>query len=328
EMVRHAQTLGGTFSLEDFAEHTTEVYEPIHTSYRGVEVYETRPPSQGLLVLEQLNLLEGFDLAATGFGTADTIHLMAEAKKLAYADRLRYAGDPRFVDVPLAELVSKSFAARRRQAIDPRRAASQVAGALPEVLHGDTSYFCVADGDGNAVSFIHSLSAGWGSGVVAGTTGIVLNNRAGRGFTLEEGHPNVFAGGKKTMHTLNCYLLMRDGQLHAVGGTPGGDQQPQWNVQTIVNVLDFGMNVQQAIEAPRWYSFPSTDPAHVGKPSELRLEARFDPAVATDLEARGHRVVGLNPWGAGGAVQVIVRQPNGVLVGGSDPRAGGIALGF
>ena len=209
------------------------MYAPLRTTYRGVEVFETRPPSQGLIVLEWLNLLEGFDLAGSGFGTAETLHLLVEAKKLAFADRLRYAGDPRFVDVPLDQLLSKPFAARRRREIDPQRAAANVAGALPETLHGDTSYFCVADGEGNAVSLIHSLSAGYGSGVVAGSTGIILNNRAGRGFTLEEGHPNVIAGGKKTMHTLNCYLMKRDGELYGVGGTPGGDQQPQWNVQTI-----------------------------------------------------------------------------------------------
>ena len=328
EIVRYAQSLGGLFDLDDFAAHTTDVYEPIHVSYRDVEVYETCPPSQGLIVLEWLNLLEGFDLAASGFGTPETVHRMVEAKKLAFADRLRYAGDPRFVDVPLAELLSKPFAARRRRAIDLDRAAPQIAGALPEDLHGDTSYFCVADGRGNAISFIHSLSAGWGSGVVGGETGITLNNRAGRGFTLEEGHPNVLAGGKRTMHTLNCYLLTRGGRLYAVGGTPGGDRQPQWNVQAITNLVDFGMGVQQAAEAPRWYSFPGTDPEHVGRPFELRMESRFGPEVAGALAARGHQVVDLGPWGGGGALQLIVREPNGVLVGGSDPRPGGIALGF
>ncbi|MBI3971773.1 MAG: gamma-glutamyltransferase [Chloroflexi bacterium] len=328
EIVRYAQSLGSPFDLEDFAAHTTEVYEPINTTYRGVQVFETRPPSQGLIVLEWLNLLEGFDLAASGFGTVDTLHLMAEAKKLAFADRLRYAGDPRFVDVPLDELLSKSFAVRRRRAIDPARAASQVEGTLPETLHGDTSYFCAVDGEGNAVSLIHSLSAGWGSGIVGGATGILLNNRAGRGFTLEEGHPNVIAGGKKTMHTLNCFLLMRDNTFWAVGGTPGGDQQPQMNVQVITNLLDFGMDVQQAVEAPRWYSFPGTDPDTIDNPFELRLESRYGPDVFTGLDARGHRAVELKPWGGPGAFQFIMREPSGVLVGGSDPRAGGIALGF
>src|SRR5581483_10153437 len=161
-----------------------------------------------------------------------------------------------------------------------------------------------------------------------GETGIILNNRAGRGFTLEEGHPNVLAGGKRTMHTLNCYLLLRDGALYAVGGTPGGDQQPQWNVQVITGLLDFGMDAQQAAEAPRWYSFPGTDPEHAHHAFELRLESRFGPEVVAALEAKGHRVVDLGPWGAPSAVQLILREPSGVLAGGSDPRAGGIALGF
>jgi gamma-glutamyltranspeptidase / glutathione hydrolase len=326
EIARYAQENGGLFTREDFAQHTTEVYDPIRTTYQGIEVCQTRPPSQGLLVLEMLNILEGFDLGAYGFGSADTIHVQAEAKKLAFADRLRYAGDPRFVDVPLDALLSKSFAARRRRAVDLSHAAGAVPGALPEDLHGDTTSFCVADGQGNAISLIHSLSAGWGSGVVAGQTGIMLNNRAGRGFTLEEGHPNVIAGGKRTMHTLNTYLLLRDGALYGVGNTPGGDMQPQWNVQVICNLVDFGMDVQQAVEAPRWYSFPGTDPANQGQPMELRLESRFDPSVRAELAARGHQVVELGPWD-GGWCEVILRTPEGTLIGGSDPRGGGVALG-
>jgi gamma-glutamyltranspeptidase/glutathione hydrolase len=343
EVVRYSQEQGGLFSAEDFAAHRTEVYQPLRTTYHGVEVCETAPPSQGLLVLEMLNILEGFDLAGAGFGTPEAVHLMVEAKKLAFADRLRYAGDPRFVDVPLRQLLDKGFAARRRGEIDPQRAAGNVAGALPETLHGDTSSFVVADGQGNAVSFIHSLSAGFGSGVVAGETGITLNNRAGRGFSLEEGHPNVIAGGKRTMHTLNCYLLLREGALYAVGGTPGGDMQPQWNVQTITNLVDFGMGPQEAVEAPRWYAFPGTDPEHAGKPQEVRLESRFTPALAPGLARRGHQVADLGPW-SGGACQLILRQPapvtggpdgapsgaaaGAVLVAGADPRPGAMALGF
>jgi gamma-glutamyltranspeptidase/glutathione hydrolase len=299
EIVRYAQEQGALFTAEDFAAHRTEVYDPIRTTYRGVEVCETAPPSQGLIVLEWLNLLEGYDLAGMGFGAPEAIHLMVETKKLAFADRLRYAGDPRFVDVPLRQLLSKEFAARRRRGVDPQRATLDVPGAPPEDLHGDTSSFCVADGRGNAVSFIHSLSAGFGSGVVAGETGITLNNRAGRGFSLDEGHPNVIAGGKRTMHTLNCFLLLREGALYAVGGTPGGDMQPQWNVQLITDLVDFGLDPQQAVEAPRWYAFPGTDPEHVRKPQEVRLESRFPEATARGLAERGHRVVDLGAWDGG-----------------------------
>jgi gamma-glutamyltranspeptidase/glutathione hydrolase len=296
--------------------------------YRGLSVYATRPPSQGLIVLEMLSLLEGFDLRKSGFGSAVTLHTLVEAKKLAFADRLRYAGDPRRVDqAPIAKLLDPTFAARRRKGIDLGRAADRVEGALPEQLGGDTSYFCVWDGQGNAISLIHSLSAGFGSGVVAGRTGVILNNRAGRGFSLELGHPNMIEGGKKTMHTLNCYLVARDGRPWLIGGTPGGDQQPQWNVQAITNVVDFGMDVQRAIEAPRWYSFPGTDPENVGKPFVLRMEDRFGPPVSADLQARGHRVERVGPWAAGGALQLIMRDGS-TLMGGSDPRAGGVALGF
>jgi gamma-glutamyltranspeptidase/glutathione hydrolase len=326
EIVRAAAAGGGLFGKEEFAEQATEQYEPLRVRYRGYEVYATRPPSQGMVVLEMLSLLEGYDLGKLGFGSTDALHTMVEAKKLAFADRLRYAGDPRRVDqAPIAKLLDPGFAERRRGGIDRARAAEKVEGALPEMLGGDTSYFCVWDGQGNAISLIHSLSAGFGCGVVAGRTGVILNNRAGRGFTLEAGHPNVFEGGKKTMHTLNCYLVARDGRPWLVGGTPGGDQQPQWNVQTITNLIDFGMSPQKAVEAPRWYSFPSTDPEHVGKPFALRIEQRFAAEALAQLQARGHRVEQLGPWAAGGAVQVIQRE-GGTLLGGSDPRAGGVAL--
>jgi len=326
EIVRCSEEAGGLFTDDDFAQHETEVYEPIHTTYRGVEVYETRPPSQGFLLLEILNLLEGFDLAGSGFGTPDAIHLMVEATKLAFADRLRHAGDPHFVEMPLPELLSKEFATRRRRAIDPHRAADTVPAAAPSDLRRDTTSFCVVDAQGNAISFIHSLFGAWGSGVVAGRTGITLNNR-GRGFTLEEGHPNVLAGGKRPMHTLNCYLLMREGALYAVGNTPGGDMQPQWNAQVICSLLDFGMDAQQAVTAPRWHIFPGADPAVQGQPVELRLESRFGAAVMDELRARGHRVVDTGPWTGGGWCQIIVVDHDGVLAGGSDPRAGSIALG-
>ncbi len=329
EIVRAARAEGGLFGPEEFAQQSTEVYSPLHTTYRGSDVYVTRPPSQGLIILEMLNLIAGYDLKALGFGSAEALHTMVEAKKLAFADRLRYCGDPRRIDQkPVAQLTSVAYSNRRRSEIDPERAAEQVQGALPEALFGETSYFCVADGEGNAISLIHSLSAGFGSGVVAGNTGVILNNRAGRGFSLEEGHPNVIEGGKKTMHTLNCYLGMRDGQVSFVGGTPGGDQQPQWNVQMITNLLDFNMSPQEAIDAPRWYSFPSTDPEHVKKPFLVRVEDRYDPLAVEGLRRRGHVVESMGPWGVGGAVQLITRDKNGILAGGSDPRAGGVALGY
>ena len=163
---------------------------------------------------------------------------------------------------------------------------------------------------------------------MAGESGVILNNRAGRGFSLEEGHPNVLEPGKKTMHTLNCYLLAQDGKLMGVGGTPGGDRQPQWNVQTITNLIDFGMSPQEAVEAPSWVSWPGTDPAEIATPLELRLEDRFPNDVKRALVDRGHRVTSLGDWNAGSRIQLITRDSDGVLRAATDPRHPGIALGY
>jgi gamma-glutamyltranspeptidase/glutathione hydrolase len=318
---------GALFEPDDFAGQQAAVYTPPATDYRGVTVYETAPPSQGFVLLAQLNILEGFDLAALDPASAERIHLLVEAKKLAFADRNRHAGDPAFVRWPLDELIGKAHAARRRAEIDPRRAGVP-GGALVGEHAGDTSYFAVADGAGNAVSFIHSLSAAFGSAVVAGDTGITLNNRAGRGFSLEPGHPNVIAPGKRTMHTLNCFLACRDGRPWLLGGTPGGDQQTQWSVQALTNVLDHGMSLQEAVEAPRWYSFPGTDPATIEQPMVLRMEDRIPEATRRELVARGHAVEALGPWSGGGAVQLVQLDATGLLRGATDPRTGGLAAGL
>jgi gamma-glutamyltranspeptidase/glutathione hydrolase len=326
-MVKAIREAGGLFTYEDFASHRTEVYEPISTTYRGYTVYQTRPPSQGLLLLEMLNILEGFDLASLGHNTAETIHLMVEAKKLAFADRNRYAGDPSFVGMPLEELISKEWAARRRSLIDPGRASAEVpAGVLAEA-DGDTSYFCIVDREGNAVSFIHSLSNAFGSGFfVAGETGILLNNRAGRGFSLEEGHPNLIAPGKRTMHTLNCYMVFKDGRPWLVGGTPGGDFQPQGNAQIITDLIDFGLEPQEAVEAPRWWSFPGTDPDTIESPFEVRVEPGMPEETLQGLRAKGHRVVTYSEGISHGVVQLIMfDHERGIKIGASDPRGDGHA---
>ena len=319
---------GALFEAADFTGQETVAYPPIATDYRGVTVHETAPVSQGFLLLEQLNILEGFDLAALDLVGPDRIHLLVEAKKLAFADRNLHAGDPAFVRWPLEWLCSKAHASERRASIDWSRACSP-AGALVPEYQTDTSYFAVADGEGNAVSFIHSLSASFGSGVVAGETGITLNNRAGRGFRLDAGHPNAIAPGKRTMHTLNAYLVCRNGRPWLVGGTPGGDQQTQWNVQTLTGIVDHGLSLPDAIEAPRWHSFPGTDPANLERPMALRLEGRVPEATRQGLAERGHAVEMLGPWSGGGAVQLIqLDEAAGVLRGASDPRAGGVALGL
>jgi gamma-glutamyltranspeptidase/glutathione hydrolase len=328
-MIQGLRTGGGLFTEADFAGHQAEVYEPISTTYRGHTVYQTRPPSQGFLLLEMLNLVEGFELGSLGQNSADAIHLMAEAKKIAYADRNRAAGDPRFVDWPLTELISKTYAAERRAAIHRDRVNLGLTAQQPVEVDGDTSYFCVADGAGNCVSWIHSLSNAFGSGYIAEGTGILFNNRAGRGFSLTAGHPNEIAPGKRTMHTLNCYLATKDDLPVIIGGTPGGDFQPQCGLQILTNLIDFGMEPQAAVEAPRWWSFPGTDPATIDREMELRVEAEMPDATERGLEVMGHRVARRRSGVYDGKVQLIVRDPQrGVLMGASDPRGDGAAVGM
>jgi gamma-glutamyltranspeptidase / glutathione hydrolase len=326
-MVQGLRAGGGLFTAADFAGHQAEVYEPITTTYRGHTVSQTRPPSQGFLLLEMLNLVGGFELAGLGQNSAAAIHLMAEAKKIAYADRNRLAGDPRFVDWPLLELISKAYADERRSDILRDRVNAGLAAQQPVEVDGDTSYFCVADGAGNCVSWIHSLSNAFGSGYIAEGTGVLFNNRAGRGFSLTPGHPNEIAPGKRTMHTLNCYLTTKNGRPVIVGGTPGGDFQPQCGIQILTNLIDFDMDPQAAVEAPRWWSFPGTDPATITRDMELRVEAEMPEATVHDLEAMGHRVVRRRPGIYDGKVQLIVRDPQrGILMGASDPRGDGAAV--
>ncbi|MCA1669742.1 MAG: gamma-glutamyltransferase [Thermomicrobia bacterium] len=248
----------GLITQEDLAAYTTDVYPAISTTYRDYTVYTTAPPSQGLILLQELNILANADIAAMDPQGAAALHLMIEAKKLAFADRNRYAGDPNFVTFPLDKLISPERGASHFVSIDAAHARvdDPALSLIPEMV-GDTTSLCTMDQEGNAVSLIHSLSAAFGSGCVVDGTGIFLNNRAGRGFSLQPGHPNILAPGKRTMHTLHCYAVTRkDGTLAFVGGTPGGDQQPQWNMQVITNILDYGMSPQEAIEAPRWTSFP------------------------------------------------------------------------
>lgn len=328
DLLRFLKHEGALFVPEDFASQRAVVYEPLATQYRGLTVYETAPPSQGFLVLEQLNIIEGYDLRALAPDSAERMHLLVEAKKLAFADRNRYAGDPAYVEWPVKQLISKEHAAKRRAQIDPRQARFPDVRALPE-HNGDTSYFAVADREGNAVSFIHSLSNAFGSAVVAGDTGVLLNNRAGRGFSFDPTHPNVIGPGRRTMHTLNAYLVCRDGRPWLIGGTPGGDQQTQWSTQIISNVVDHTMTLQEAVDAPRWYSFPGTDPVELGASPVVRVERGVPEAAIKALAKLGHTVQTIPPWSGTGATQLIqFDYERGVLRGGSDLRRGGIALGY
>ncbi len=326
---------GGLIDAADLAGQATHITDdPPSVDYHGHRVYATPLPSHGVLTLELLSLLDGFDLAAMGHNTAESIHVMAEAKRLAYADRLAYVGDPAFVRVPVDELLSKEHAARRRALIDASRAADAVpAGELAQASaaegapSGHTSHFTIVDAAGNAVSYIHSNSTVFGSGFVAGDTGILFNNRVGRGFSLDAGHVNVLASGKRTVNTIHSYMVAKDGAVRFVGGTPGGDSQPQWNAQVIARVIDHGMNVQEAADAPRWVHFPGTDPASIDRGMELRMEDGFDDDVQEGLGARGHNVVPYRPDMMVGAVQLIaIDSETGAREGGTDRRCDGYPI--
>lgn len=326
-IVSYLKSEGAPFHGSEFADHHSSVGEPIAVDYRGYRVHQTPPPSQGLIMLEEMGILDGLDLVAMGPDTAASVHALVEAKRLAFADRLSYAGDPAFVKFPLRGMLSPEYAAERRRRFSPDHAMTDIPGddALP--FDGDTTSFVVIDAAGNAVSFIESLSLAWGSGVVVPGTGILLNDRAGRGFTLRDGHPNCIAPGKKTMHTLNTWLVTKDGKLASLGNTPGGDGQPQWNMQVLSQMIDFGRTAQEAVEAPRWTSLPGTDPANEDNPVEVVLEDRFLAETATGLGAKGHRTRVVGSWAAGGGAMVIAVDPKtGVRSAGCDPRVEGVAL--
>jgi gamma-glutamyltranspeptidase len=320
---------GALVTAEDLAECRPEEQAPIEVSYRGYTVREAPPNSMGWVLLQELKLVEGFDLAAMGAESADAIHTLVEAKKLAFEDRERHSGDPRHVDAPLAELLSDAYAARRAREIDPRRAARRAA-AVAARGGSDTTYFCIVDGEGNAVSAIQSINSAYGSGVTAGETGIVLNNRMSP-WHLEPGHPNRLQPGKRVRHTMNPPMVLKDGELWCVFGTPGGDRQVQVNLQVLTAMIDFGYDAQQAAEMPRWASDEPGQEANYPheQPERLLMEDRFDRDVRDDLAARGHKIELVGGLDGPCSIEVIRRDPEtGMLMAGSDPRRDGWALAY
>jgi gamma-glutamyltranspeptidase/glutathione hydrolase len=319
---------GALVAADDLDAFRPEAQAPIALGYRGYTVREAPPNSMGWVLLQELGIAQHFDLAAMGALSPDLVHTLVEAKKLAFADRDRWAGDPRFVDAPLGELLSAGHLARRAAEIDPKRAAP--ARARGATAPGDTTYFCVVDGEGNAVSGIQSLNSAFGSGVTAGDTGILLNNRM-TPWHLEPGHPNRLAPGKRVRHTMNPPMVFKDGELWAVLGTPGGDNQVQVNLQILTAMIDFGYDPQQAAEMPRW---SSTQPGQEANwphdcPDALNLEARFPDDVRAELAARGHPVVALGDLDGPCSVEIIRRDAaTGMLTAGSDPRRDGWALAY
>ncbi len=310
----------------DLAEFEAEVQQPIAIDYRGFTVIEAPPNSTGFVLLEELKIAEHFDLAAMGLGSADLVHVLVEAKKLAFADRERWGSDPRTIMPPFDELLSDEYCARLAARIDMRQAAPTTAIADAA---GDTTYFCTADGDGNAVSGIQSINSGWGSGVTAGDTGILLNNRMAY-WHLEPGHPNRLRPGRRVRHTMNPPLVLKDGALWAVFGTPGADNQVQINLQVLTAMIDFGLDPQQAAEMPRWTSNTPGQYAnypHVG-PDVLTIERRFPEDMRADLARRGHPVNPVGDLDGPCSVEIIRRNPDGMLLAGSDPRRDGWALAW
>jgi gamma-glutamyltranspeptidase/glutathione hydrolase len=341
----YVQRNGGVLRMEDMQQHHSDWVEPISTNYRGYDIYEFPPNSQGITALEMLNIIEGFDLKSLGYQTAEYIHVLLEAKKLAFADRDRYVSDPDFVDVPVERLLSKAYAEQQRQRINPQKATLNVA-AGPE-KDGDTMYLCTADSEGNVVSLIQSLFNRFGSGMVGGDTGVLLHNR-GSYFSLDPRHVNYLQPGKRTMHTLTPAMVLRDGAPYMALGTMGGDAQPQIHVQLLSAMIDFGKNVQQAIAAPRWRSgvMPigasrrKQDLMHFQRSMDgygqrdvaevVMLENRFSRDVPFLLDMLGHHTIVEGPWedGMGHAQAIRIDPTTGTFEGGADPRCDGLALGW
>jgi len=330
ELVKFSRTHGGFFALEDFAQHRSTWDDPISTTYRGHTIWELPPNGQGLAALQMLNLLENYDLKSMGRGSADFWHVQVEAKKVAFADRARYYADPAFATIPVAQLLSKDYAKQRASLIDLQRAAqTDVAGDVAAINRGGTTYLCTADANGMMVSLIQSNYTGFGSGYVVPELGFGLQNR-GAQFALAAGHPNVLAPGKRPFHTIIPAFVTRDGEPLMAFGLMGGDMQPQGHVQVLVNLLDLGMNLQEAGDAIRFHHSDSSEPTGTVMTDGgiLHIEDGLDPAVLEELKRRGHR---LEPEsvGAYGGYQAIWRDPRTKgYVGATERRKDGCAQGY
>jgi gamma-glutamyltranspeptidase/glutathione hydrolase len=321
---------GGFLSYEDMAAHHGEWVEPVSVNYRGYDVWELPPNGQGIAALQMLNILEGYDLKAMGFGSADYVHTFVEAKKLAFEDRARFYADPDFYKTPLKYLLSKDYAAQRRKLIDPARAAQTVEAGHPPLEEGDTIYMTTADANGMMVSLIQSNYRGMGSGMSPPGLGFIFQDR-GEQFVLKEGHPNSFAPGKRPFHTIIPAFVTRDGKPWLSFGVMGGAMQPQGHVEILVNLIDFGMNLQEAGDAPRIQHDGSTEPAGQSLPMNdggvVNLESGFEYATVRALMRRGHKIVFAD--GPYGGYQAIARDPeSGVYFGASESRKDGQAAGY
>ena len=362
-IVKFSDAQGGLLSLKDLADCRSRWDAPISATYHGHTIYEAPPNSSGHVLLQELNLVERFDLRALGCNTPESIHLMVEAKKLAFSDREAYMADPDWVDVPTAGMLSKQYAEERARLINLDRAAETVgqgdpwsyqpansrrrgktaapAGAMQEE---DTTCFVVVDRWGNAVCQLQSIQSSLGSSIVAGDTGVLLNNRMTY-WHLDPHHVDCLQPGKRVRHTMNPVMVFRDGASNGSGsngaggpgslalvcGTPGADTQVQTNLQVITHVLDFGMTVAEAVEAPRWRNTHSPTESNIPHECDnlLYVESRFSPETLDALRRRGHTLEVMHPWGASGSEMMIQVDPEtGALHGAADPRRDGYAIGW
>ena len=319
---------GGLLRYKDLAAHTSEWVTPVSTNYRGWDVYELPPNGQGIAALQILNILEGFDIRSMGFGSAEYVHTLVEAKKLAFEDRAKYYADMDFANVPVGTLISKEYAAERRELISPDEAARSVPAGDARLEDGDTIYMAVADGDGNMVSLIQSNYSGMGSGMTPGDLGFVLQNRADL-FSLDPEHANALEPGKRPFHTIIPAFVKKDGQPLLSFGLMGGAMQPQGHAQIIVNLVDFDMNLQEAGDAGRINHQGSSQPTgavmHDG--GVVHLENEFSEDTRKALKALGHRI-GPSDRGFGGYQAIMWDAEEGVYYGASEVRKDGQAAGY
>ncbi|MDD3892145.1 MAG: gamma-glutamyltransferase [Bacteroidales bacterium] len=325
-IAKYIQEQGGFLNYSDLASHKSEWVNPVSTNYRGYDVWELPPNGQGIAALQILNILEGYDIASMGFGSSQYLHHFIEAKKIVYEDRAHHYADMQFENVPLEQLISKDYAAERRQLLNPSRSARSYEPGTMDTP--STIYLTVADKQGNMVSLIQSNYRGMGSGMTPWGLGFVLQDR-GEGFNLEEGFLNTYAPGKRPFHTIIPGFITKDGAPYMSFGVMGGGMQPQGHVQIVVNILDFGMNIQEAGDAPRVQHIGSSEPTgeRMNDGGTVLLESGFSWEVIRDLIGKGHKV----QWdlgGYGGYQAIKYDYQNGVYLGASESRKDGQAAGY
>ncbi len=328
-MDMYFKRIGGPLRYEDFATHTSTWVEPVSVNYRGYDVWELPPNGQGIAALQMLTIVENFDLVAMGHNSAEYLHVMTEAKKLAFEDRARFYADPAYQHIDLQYLLSETYGKQRATLIDLNRAANHVEHGDPKLIEGDTIYLTVADSKGMMVSLIQSNYRGMGTGLVADGLGFIFQNR-GAQYSLTENHPNVYAPGKRPFHTIIPAFITKDGNPYMSFGLMGGAMQPQGHVQMVTNIVDFGMNVQQAGDAARFHHKGSTSPTWEGRMNDggtLELESGVRADVVRALQSRGHKVhITSGPFGG---YQAILKDPKtGVYHGASEMRKDGQAQGY